>query len=169
MFAKRFFLVVVVAAMPAVSARSINHPSRAGAAGSEEGAETQDPAGSGMLDVLKRADYALEGTWWVNVNFASPPPGFGPNFTALETYGRGGGLVTSNNFPLHDAAALYTQHAWTVYQRCRLDRISIACTAKSTTGSTGHTGKLAWPLSVCFPPCSPCSPWFDPYTHSQTL
>jgi hypothetical protein len=38
-----------------------------------------------------------EGTWLVRVSVADPPAGFPVPFDALETYGRGGGLVTSNN------------------------------------------------------------------------
>jgi hypothetical protein len=41
----------------------------------------------------------LEGTWNVTVSLIGPPPGFGSSFTALETYARGGGLVTTNNLP----------------------------------------------------------------------
>jgi hypothetical protein len=40
---------------------------------------------------------SLEGTWEVTVVVTAP--GFPPFFTALETYGRGGGLITSNNLP----------------------------------------------------------------------
>ena len=39
----------------------------------------------------------LEGTWLVEVTLASPPPGFPASFTALETYSRGCGFVTSND------------------------------------------------------------------------
>jgi hypothetical protein len=39
----------------------------------------------------------LEGTWEVTVNLTNPPTGFPPSFKALETYSRGGGMVTSNN------------------------------------------------------------------------
>jgi hypothetical protein len=39
----------------------------------------------------------IEGTWVVTVNISAP--GLPPSFTALETYSRGGGLVTSNNLP----------------------------------------------------------------------
>jgi hypothetical protein len=41
-----------------------------------------------------------EGTWLVQVSVNDAPPGFPVPFTALETYGRGGGIVTSNNNPL---------------------------------------------------------------------
>jgi len=48
--------------------------------------------------VASRDDGAqLEGTWVVTVSTSAP--GFPPSFTALETYSRGGGLVTSNNLP----------------------------------------------------------------------
>jgi hypothetical protein len=39
----------------------------------------------------------IEGTWVVTVSLSAP--GFPSSFTALETYSRGGGLVTSNNLP----------------------------------------------------------------------
>ena len=39
----------------------------------------------------------LEGTWVVEVSVPQPPPGFPAAFTALETYSRGCGLVTSND------------------------------------------------------------------------
>jgi hypothetical protein len=39
----------------------------------------------------------LEGTWVVTVNLISPPPFLPSQFTATETYSRGGGMVTSNN------------------------------------------------------------------------
>ena len=42
----------------------------------------------------------LEGTWLVTVEVADPPPGFPAAFTALESYARGGSLVTSNDNPL---------------------------------------------------------------------
>jgi hypothetical protein len=42
----------------------------------------------------------LEGTWIVAVEIADPPPGFPAAFTALESYARGGSLVTSNDNPL---------------------------------------------------------------------
>src|SRR5688500_5581827 len=38
----------------------------------------------------------LEGTWVVSVQVSDPPPGFPTPFTALGTYSRGGGLVTTN-------------------------------------------------------------------------
>ena len=41
-----------------------------------------------------------EGTWLVEVRVSDAPPGFPVPFSALETYSRGGGLVTSNNNPL---------------------------------------------------------------------
>lgn len=41
-----------------------------------------------------------EGTWLVRVFVSNPPNGFPVPFDALETYGRGGSLVTSNNNPL---------------------------------------------------------------------
>ena len=41
----------------------------------------------------------LEGTWTVNVRLNNPPPGLPEQFTALETYSRGGGMVTSNDIP----------------------------------------------------------------------
>lgn len=40
----------------------------------------------------------LEGTWVVTV--AATAPNFPPSFIALETYSRGGGMVTSNNLPV---------------------------------------------------------------------
>lgn len=43
---------------------------------------------------------SVEGTWLVQVQVADAPPGFPVPFDALETYSRGGGLVTSNNNPL---------------------------------------------------------------------
>ncbi len=39
----------------------------------------------------------IEGSWIVAVTLDEPPPGFPPSFTALETYSRGGGMVTSND------------------------------------------------------------------------
>jgi hypothetical protein len=105
MFAKRICLSLVVAAILSISAQAINHPSNVanvandGEAGGKRRVETRDTQGSGMLDILKRADNALEGTWIVTVNLVAPPPGFSSSFTALETYSRGGGLVTSNNLP----------------------------------------------------------------------
>lgn len=43
----------------------------------------------------------IEGTWEVTVNLhvpdSSPIPNLPSSFEALETYGRGGGLITSNN------------------------------------------------------------------------
>ena len=41
-----------------------------------------------------------EGTWKVRVLVEDAPPGFPVPFDALETYSRGGGIVTSNNNPL---------------------------------------------------------------------
>jgi hypothetical protein len=41
-----------------------------------------------------------EGTWKVRVTVEDAPPGFPVPFDALETYSRGGGIVTSNNNPL---------------------------------------------------------------------
>ena len=41
-----------------------------------------------------------EGTWLVRVRVSDPPAGFPVPFDALETYSRGGGLVTTNNNPL---------------------------------------------------------------------
>lgn len=41
-----------------------------------------------------------EGAWLVEVRVNDAPPGFPIPFTALETYSRGGGIVTSNNNPL---------------------------------------------------------------------
>ena len=45
----------------------------------------------------------IEGTWEVTVNLhvpdLSPIPNLPSSFEALETYGRGGGLITSNNMP----------------------------------------------------------------------
>ena len=41
-----------------------------------------------------------EGTWVVRVRVNDAPPGFPVPFDALETYSRGGGIVTSNNNPL---------------------------------------------------------------------
>ena len=41
----------------------------------------------------------LEGTWEVNVDLINPPPFLPEEFTALETYSRGGGMITSNNMP----------------------------------------------------------------------
>ena len=51
----------------------------------------------------------IEGTWVVEVTLQNPPAGFPPSFTALETYGRGGGLVTTNNIPDGPGAG---QGAW---------------------------------------------------------
>lgn len=39
----------------------------------------------------------LEGTWVVTVDLHNPPPFLPETFTALETYSRGGGLVTGND------------------------------------------------------------------------
>lgn len=48
-------------------------------------------------------DRIIEGTWEVTVNLHVPDPPPIPNlpssFEALETYARGGGLITSNNMP----------------------------------------------------------------------
>lgn len=45
----------------------------------------------------------IEGTWEVTINLHVPDPSPIPNlpssFEALETYGRSGGLITSNNMP----------------------------------------------------------------------
>ena len=45
----------------------------------------------------------IEGTWEVTINLHVPEPSPIPNlpssFEALETYGRSGGLLTSNNMP----------------------------------------------------------------------
>lgn len=41
-----------------------------------------------------------EGTWLVRVSVEDAPPGFPVPFDALETYGRGGGFITSNKNPL---------------------------------------------------------------------
>jgi hypothetical protein len=41
----------------------------------------------------------LEGTWEVKVDLINPPPFMPEEFTALETYSRGGGMVTSNDVP----------------------------------------------------------------------
>jgi hypothetical protein len=41
----------------------------------------------------------LEGTWAVSVHLNNPPPGLPEEFTALETYSRGGGMVTTNDIP----------------------------------------------------------------------
>lgn len=43
------------------------------------------------------ADNRIEGTWVVTVNLKDP--NLPPFFTALETYGRGGTFITSNNMP----------------------------------------------------------------------
>lgn len=39
----------------------------------------------------------LEGTWVVTVDLHNPPPFLPETFSALETYSRGGGLVTGND------------------------------------------------------------------------
>src|SRR5688572_12249404 len=39
----------------------------------------------------------LEGTWVVTVDLITPPPCLPEEFPALETYCRGGGMITSNN------------------------------------------------------------------------
>lgn len=39
----------------------------------------------------------IEGTWIVDVDLISPPPFLPEAFTALETYARGGGMVTAND------------------------------------------------------------------------
>ncbi|HXG67395.1 MAG TPA: hypothetical protein VNO70_19985, partial [Blastocatellia bacterium] len=57
-------------------------------------------AGSVRPGLAKSGGGQLEGTWAVTVSFDSPPPGFPDAFTALETYSRGGGLITSNNLPV---------------------------------------------------------------------
>lgn len=45
----------------------------------------------------------IEGTWEVTVNLHVPDstsiPNLPSSFESLETYGRGGGLITSNNMP----------------------------------------------------------------------
>lgn len=41
----------------------------------------------------------LEGTWEVKVDLINPPPFMPEEFTALETYSRGGGMITSNDVP----------------------------------------------------------------------
>ncbi len=51
-----------------------------------------------------------EGTWLVEVRVSDAPPGFPVPFTALETYSRSGGIVTSNNNPLIPRPG---QGAWT--------------------------------------------------------
>lgn len=51
-----------------------------------------------------------EGTWLVEVRVNDAPPGFPVPFAALETYSRGGGIVTSNNNPLIPRPG---QGAWT--------------------------------------------------------
>lgn len=97
MFAKGICLAVVMAgalAFPATAGGSFP-----GARAGKKQITPQEPRGAGLLDVLRRGANALEGTWVVTVNLAAPPPGFGPTFTALETYSRGGGLVTTNNLP----------------------------------------------------------------------
>lgn len=58
----------------------------------------------------ERAGNGPEGTWFVRVRVADAPPGFPVPFDALETYSRGGGLVTSNNNPLIPRPG---QGAWT--------------------------------------------------------
>lgn len=51
----------------------------------------------------------LEGTWEVNVDLINPPPFLPEEFTALETYTRGGGMITSNDVPF---LAKMGQGAW---------------------------------------------------------
>ena len=51
----------------------------------------------------------IEGSWVVEVVLNNPPPFLPPSFTALETYSRGGGFVTSNNLT---AGPRQGQGAW---------------------------------------------------------
>ena len=99
MFAKSICLAVVVAGALAISAQANNDLSRELTKETAKHVAPQEPQGAGLLNVLQRGSNALEGTWVVTVNLAAPPPGFGPSFTALETYSHGGGMVTSNNLP----------------------------------------------------------------------
>lgn len=52
---------------------------------------------SGASGQTNNSNVGLEGTWIVRVQVSDPPPGFPTPFSALETYSRGGGLVTSND------------------------------------------------------------------------
>jgi len=52
----------------------------------------------------------LEGTWNVTITATSAPAGFPGSFPALETYGQGGGMVTSNPLP---PVSRPGQGAWT--------------------------------------------------------
>ena len=51
----------------------------------------------------------IEGSWVVTVFLNNPPPFLPTSFTALETYSRGGGIVTSNNLA---AGPRLGQGAW---------------------------------------------------------
>jgi hypothetical protein len=51
----------------------------------------------------------IEGSWAVEVFLNNPPPFLPASFTALETYSRGGGIVTSNNMA---AGPRLGQGAW---------------------------------------------------------
>ena len=51
--------------------------------------------------------HQIEGTWEVTVNLTDP--NLPPFFEALETYTRGGGMITSNNMPFLTRAG---QGAW---------------------------------------------------------
>ena len=99
MLAKSICLAVVIAGALVISVQANNDLLRERAKETARYVAPQEPQSAGLLNVLQRGSNALEGTWVVTVNLASPPPGFGPSFTALETYNHGGGMVTSNNLP----------------------------------------------------------------------
>lgn len=76
MFAKRINLALAAAALSALLWTS------AGAQSASKGASSSPQ---------------LEGTWVAAVDLLNPPPFLPEEFTALETYSRGGGMITSNN------------------------------------------------------------------------
>jgi hypothetical protein len=86
MFGKRFSSALVLVAILALLVTSARF------------AKAQDSSGQ-----------KIEGSWVATVFLNNPPPFLPSSFTALETYSRGGGIVTSNNLA---AGPRIGQGAW---------------------------------------------------------